>query len=419
MERHPISSQCSDSSSEISSNCARRYSTSGMFYIRFFTAFLLFLVGVSARWHHVENGGLVHLEKRHPFPQSPTEVITPEPLPTSVPTPTDVESVIESLIASSSSGSLTTSISSAASIQSISSSLSAASSTTPSFIQPTPTPTSEIKNGTSLATSSLPTSSFSSYSPTSTAPAINTTPLFNISNTGEKKDRTLIIVLSVVFGLLGLGTIFAIILFLTKRRRGACKHTKRGVTPIDDEEIETWRGRKESYTEESSPHSHHRKTSSTVILSHAPSWTWNPDPTAYDPMTSAETGETALSPPPMVARAPNARSGLTDGAVPSADPFVTPPRRQSTRLARHARSHSRKSSFGLSLVSRSSAEHARHFRDESKSSLQGHRGGSPPVSIFNAFTWQASNGPSPSSAGILTGTGAGAGAAEAKIGMAS
>jgi len=387
-----------------------------MFCIRFFTAFLLFLVGVSARLQHVENGGLADLEKRHPFPPSPpAEVITPEPLTTSAPTPIDVESVVESLVASFSSGFLAKFISPAASIQSISSSLSAASSTTPSSIQPTPTPASEIKAVTSLATSS-----FSSPSPRSTAPATDTTSLLNASNTEEKKDRILVIVLSVVFGLVGLAIIFAFILFIRKRRRGPCKHSKRGVTPIDDEEIETWRGRKETYTDEPSPRSHHRQTSSTVVLSHAPSWTWNPDPTPYDAMTGADTGvKTALSPPPMVARAPNARSGLTDGAIPSADPFVTPPRRQSTRLAKHARSQSRKSSFSLSLAERASAEHARHFRDDSKNSFQGHCGSSPPVSTFNAYTWQASNGPSPSSARIVTGTGMGAGAADAKIGMAS
>lgn len=202
-------------------------------------------------------------------------------------------------------------------------------------------------------------------------------------NQPGENNRNLVIVLSSVFGSLALFMVVSATVFIIRwKRNPKYHHQNRGISPVDDEEIERWRGRKETYTEapgKSPPKSHRRQSSSVVIVSHPPGWTWSAEPS---PFGSRNSGETALSPPPMVARAPNSRSGLTDGAILGADPFVPPVRRQSTRLAKHGRNQSRKSSFSASIPERMSTDHPRHYRDDSKKSFQAD-GVSPPSSIFN------------------------------------
>lgn len=205
----------------------------------------------------------------------------------------------------------------------------------------------------------------------------NTT-LFNEPNDNR---RNLVIVLSAVFGSLALFMVVSATVFVIRWKRNP-KYHRRGISPVDDEEIERWRGRKETYTEapgRSPPKSHKRQSSSVVIVSNPPGWTWSAEPSPFGTRTS---GETALSPPPMVARAPNSRSGLTDGAILGADPFVPPVRRPSTKLAKHSRNQSRKSSFSASIPERMSTDYQRHYRDDSKKSFQADRV-SPPSSIFN------------------------------------
>ncbi|ELR09788.1 hypothetical protein VC83_01147 [Pseudogymnoascus destructans] len=207
----------------------------------------------------------------------------------------------------------------------------------------------------------------------------NTT-LFNEPN---ENSRNLVIVLSAVFGSLALFMVVSATVFIIRWKRNPKYHRhRRGIPPVDDEEIERWRGRKETYTEASgrSPEkSHKRQSSSVVIVSHPPGWTWSAGPS---PFGTRNIGVTALSPPPMVARAPNSRSGLTDGAILGADPFVPPVRRQSTRLAKHVRNQSRKGSFSASIPERQSTDFPQHYRDDSKKSFQADRV-SPPSSIFN------------------------------------
>lgn len=193
------------------------------------------------------------------------------------------------------------------------------------------------------------------------------------------------------------------IVFIIRWKRNPKYHRRRGITPVDDEEIERWRGRKETYTDapgRTSQKSHRRQSSSVVIVSHPPGWTWSAEPS---PFGSRQSGETALSPPPMVAREPNSRSGLTDGAIPGADPFIPPIRRQSTRLAKHGRNQSRKSSFSASIPERPSTDRSRHYRDDSKRSFQSDPRISPPSSIFNGIPGHPSNSPIPPMARIYPG----------------
>ncbi|KFY34598.1 hypothetical protein V494_06631 [Pseudogymnoascus sp. VKM F-4513 (FW-928)] len=196
-----------------------------------------------------------------------------------------------------------------------------------------------------------------------------------------ENNRNLVIVLSAVFGSLALFMVVSATVFVYRWQRNP-KYHRRGISPVDDEEIERWRGRKETYTEapnRTAPKTHKRQSSSVVIVSNPPGWTWSAEPS---PFGTRNSGETALSPPPMVARAPNSRSGLTDGAILGADPFVPPIRRPSARLAKHSRNQSRKSSFSASIPERMSTDLPRHYRDDSKKSFQADPV-SPPSSIFN------------------------------------
>jgi hypothetical protein len=100
------------------------------------------------------------------------------------------------------------------------------------------------------------------------------------------------------------------------------------------------------------PSTHVRNTSSIVFQPY-PGWTWNVSSSpAASPLGS---GEAVPYPPPVVARAPNARSGLTDEAIPGAAPFVVPARRHSRRLSKapsagHMRNKSRRSSVSVASV---------------------------------------------------------------------
>lgn len=225
-------------------------------------------------------------------------------------------------------------------------------------------------------------------------------PLFTPSAPPEEDNSTLVIVLSVVFGFFALLMVVSATIFIIRWRRNS-KYHRRGITPVNDEEIERWRGRKEIHTEASSltQKSHRRQASSIVVMSHPPGWAWSAEPSPFGSKTS---GETALSPPPMVARAPNSRTGLTDGAIPGADPFIAPVRRPSTKLAKHGRNQSRKSSLSASIAERLSMEHSRYYREDSKKSLDDSRI-SPPSSIFNGTQGYSSN-PLPTLPSLYTGT---------------
>lgn len=166
--------------------------------------------------------------------------------------------------------------------------------------------------------------------------------------------RNLTIILSTVIPVVTLGLILAIglVLCLRRRRLGRPWGTKRGATPIDDDEIATWRGDAQPMAQ--TPKHHHK--SSSIVFTPVSDVHYSPN---LGPLTPKSIGEVPAMPP--IARAPNARSGLTDEAVPGADPFIQPSRRQSTKLSKrpgHGRNGSARSlssfpgteSFGAGLV---------------------------------------------------------------------
>jgi len=134
------------------------------------------------------------------------------------------------------------------------------------------------------------------------------------------------------------------------------------VTPINDDEIESWRGtvleqKKQPHISETgsantpkSAHTPRGASIDSIALKHSPAWTWNASPSTAHSNKAPIVPET----PPFVARAPNSRVGLTDEAVPGADPFIPPVKRQSSRLSKappgHGRTKSRRSSISTKSI---------------------------------------------------------------------
>jgi hypothetical protein len=150
----------------------------------------------------------------------------------------------------------------------------------------------------------------------------------------SKQHQDLIIILSVILGVLALVLIGTAICLFCRYRHGKAPY--RGATPINEEEIQSWRGttveQKRQYPVIKPPSHVHTPRGVSI---ESPGWT--------------PTSTRSNNPPPsFVAKAPNSRVGLTDEVVPGADPFVQTHKRQSSRLSKappgHSRTKSRRSS---------------------------------------------------------------------------
>ncbi|RYC57483.1 hypothetical protein CHU98_g8722 [Xylaria longipes] len=160
---------------------------------------------------------------------------------------------------------------------------------------------------------------------------------------GTTGHETLVIVLSTVLGTIGVVLIgLAAFWFLRSRRRH--RLFNRGLTPIGDDEIATWKVTRphekememEMGTERFTSHVSKDSTGSGRIQyqtggAYRPSTDVAPTPRSFIQNSFSldlpRTPEAAA-----FARAPNARTGLTDETVPGDDPFVSPLRRQPSRL---------------------------------------------------------------------------------------
>ncbi|KAI1265748.1 hypothetical protein F5Y18DRAFT_426837 [Xylariaceae sp. FL1019] len=154
---------------------------------------------------------------------------------------------------------------------------------------------------------------------------------------------TLVIVLSAVFGFIGLALLIIGGIWCVRARRR--RVFNRGITPIGDEEIASWKvpqgDEKEFEVERYTARPSHASKGSTSSTKRATTIQYSGRPSADVAASSRSfvshkySMEFPLSPPEaiaVVARAPNARSGLTDESVPGDDPFITLPRRQPSRL---------------------------------------------------------------------------------------
>ena len=193
-------------------------------------------------------------------------------------------------------------------------------------------------------------------------------------------DRTLVITLSTVLSVVGLVVIaIALYLCLRNRRRRLPPLFNRGITPIQDDEIATWKisrnaseksaGRytaRNSITRTSTAHTHKKAPSQTpsLIQYQQPLERQSYDSIAQSPRSFIQRQSTDVPQAPqsaILAKAPNARSGLTDQTVPGDDPFLPGPKRQPSRL--HKLPNSPPPTSGNSRTRSSRSSSLRSFGD--------------------------------------------------------
>ncbi|GAP82983.1 hypothetical protein SAMD00023353_0105220 [Rosellinia necatrix] len=207
-------------------------------------------------------------------------------------------------------------------------------------------------------------------------------------DSGALNHDTLVTVLSTVFAIVGVVLIAVVgIWFLQSRRRR--RIFNRGLTPIGDEEIATWKvGRSddketEAYGGARPSHASKESTSSARIQyqkSGGGSGGARPSTdTAMAPRSFINGGGFSMDLPrapeaAAFARAPNARTGLTDEAIPGDDPFVPPLKRQPSRLTKLPPGLSRNPSRSNSRarIARSQS-HSEHWHRSAESSPSGSR----------------------------------------------
>ncbi|KAK4229538.1 hypothetical protein QBC38DRAFT_105028 [Podospora fimiseda] len=202
-------------------------------------------------------------------------------------------------------------------------------------------------------------------------------------------SKTLVITLSTVLSAVGLALIVGGILFWRYRQR-RLHLFQRGITPIDDDEIATWKVPRDDEKTKvfqggdtdveadaalrkemggSSQHTKHASTStvkkppSVIVYSNVHGHGYHGSTDEGSPRRSYSQNhpiygrmsvDKALPQTPIQARAPNARAGLTDESVPGDQPFLPPsPKRQTSRLSKFPPSASRRQ-HGRSRSSRSS-----------------------------------------------------------------
>lgn len=202
------------------------------------------------------------------------------------------------------------------------------------------------------------------------------------SNIGQSSGggRTTVIVLATTMSVLGFLLLAGILFLVIRCRRRRSSLFARGITPIGDDEIETWKGqrtekgldmdmerplRSPTRQQQQQQHHHHhadekghQKSESTtsirkppsVIVYARPSEEFSPiSPThPFTRKISIEGGlasgtkrsfDKDLPFTPIQARAPNAREGLTDEAIPGDEPFVGNPKRRGSRLSKQISRH--------------------------------------------------------------------------------
>ncbi|KAL8387837.1 hypothetical protein RB595_009640 [Gaeumannomyces hyphopodioides] len=244
------------------------------------------------------------------------------------------------------------------------------------------------------------------------------------STTGNSSDghRTLVIALTVVFAVLGVVVVAGAAVLCHRYRRKRVPFFERGITPIDDDEIESWKISPEERVEKHVPEpttsagltitvprssesntrslrpatvgrdasaavatpdalpptTPTKKAPSAVIVYQNQASSSSPAIPGYrkseelSPRSMASSSNLAgsrygrasmdkdLPQTPIHARAPNAREGLTDQAIPGDEPYIPLPKRQPSRISKmsgvasprlaHTRARSSRSSlrsFGL------------------------------------------------------------------------
>ncbi|CAM1507154.1 Fc.00g067950.m01.CDS01 [Cosmosporella sp. VM-42] len=172
------------------------------------------------------------------------------------------------------------------------------------------------------------------------------------------QNQILIIVLATVIPI-SIILILGILLFRRSRQRRYLFN--RGITPIDDKEIESWKiGREKTpIIEKATSHApaQHQQNNSVGSVRKPPSvviYQNNHSRMSEEvksPRSLYHKRSIDMAPAQVLARAPNSRPGLTDDTVQGDDAFIPPLKRQPSRLAklpptspRHNRNRSSRSS---------------------------------------------------------------------------
>lgn len=214
---------------------------------------------------------------------------------------------------------------------------------------------------TTTSSTLVPTSASTSVAESSTPSDLplrsSPTPVSTTSHSGgmSSQHRRLIIILSSVLGSVGLVLIVAAIFLGCRYGKRRAPFRNRGTTPIDDEEIESWRiseqKQQSPIPDSKSPQTPRGASIDSIALRQSPPWAWTGSPAALHSMNSPANVQ---EPSAFIAKAPNSRIGLTDETVPGADAFIPPPKRQGSRLSKappgHARNKSGRSSISAKSV---------------------------------------------------------------------
>ncbi|KAI6785969.1 uncharacterized protein J7T54_006308 [Emericellopsis cladophorae] len=159
-------------------------------------------------------------------------------------------------------------------------------------------------------------------------------------------DRRLTIILATVVPVTCV-LILGLSVYFFARRRNAYLF-KRGITPIADEEIETWKtdrndkdddDEKEMIPERRNPDTRHHQQNSSVSSAQKPASVivyQNRMSSEQSPRSVGYQGHSSMDVPrtPVLARAPNARPGLTDDTIQGDDAFIPHLKRQPSRLSK-------------------------------------------------------------------------------------
>ncbi|PSR92412.1 hypothetical protein BD289DRAFT_335720, partial [Coniella lustricola] len=183
--------------------------------------------------------------------------------------------------------------------------------------------------------------------------------------------QTNVVILSTILSVVGLVIVCGSIWVCIRYRQRRTRLFNRGITPIGDDEIETWKGHRiEKSLETHLPRRGHRKHESTSSTQKPPSvivyartseeqWVRSPSTPGHNSTMSWDGSRMSFDKElpftPIHARAPNAREGLTDEAIPGDVPFIQSPRRRGSRLYKpprvphqaHVRRKSSRSSSSL------------------------------------------------------------------------
>ncbi|KAL1878513.1 hypothetical protein VTK73DRAFT_7941 [Phialemonium thermophilum] len=202
-------------------------------------------------------------------------------------------------------------------------------------------------------------------------------------NSALGSNRTLVITLSTVLSVIGVLLVLGAVLLCLRYRRRRLPFFARGISPIDDDEIATWKlARAEKIHAAASvtvppatgKNMGHEKHASTSSAKKPPSVIIYQDRhSQQDDRRSGEVSPRSFTSPScgalertsldrrlpqaaIHAIAPNARAGLTDAAIPGDEPFLVFPRRHPSRLSKPPPTASPRSvrSHGRSRSSRSS-----------------------------------------------------------------